>query len=133
MWTIFKPGDIVVAKKRFDNFNNYNIYTPPSYVSNVPEIDVIGRVLEYNPDTCKITLDLSIVNGKFKTGKYSFPEFGFEKADENLTLEFNTFIRQQSEKQDRIYIDFVNSFKEADLETKYKIMDYILTVKLEEQ
>ena len=129
---MFKPGDIVVAKKRFDNFNKYNIYKIPPYVSNVPEIDVIGRVLEYNPDTCRITLDIYITNGKFRTGKYSFSEFGFEKADENLILEFNTFIQQRADNQDRIYIDFVNSFKNADIETKYKIMDYILTVKLDD-
>lgn len=123
MWMIFNQGDIVVSRQ--DNYRLVLGYTK--------DIKVIGRVLEYDLETDKLILDVYVTsenNDNIHTGKFEVRGSKFEKASNELTNQFISYIKRNAQDQDKIYIDFVNSFSKANEQTKYKIVEYILTAKI---
>lgn len=118
MLTIFKPGDILYLREEIIVTNNSR--------------HIIGRVLKNDIETNKITFDVVIVDGQIKTGLIEFPIYGFRLADTTLADSFNRHIRAYTKSQDKAFIDFVDLYKKASTETKYKIMDYILTEEIKD-
>jgi len=121
---IFNRGDIVVSKQ--DDYRLVLGYT-------TKEIKIIGRVLEYDLETDKLILDVYVTsknNANIHTGKFEVRGSKFEKASNELTNQFISYIKRNAQDQDKIYIDFVNSFSRANEQTKYKIVEYILTAKI---
>jgi len=122
---IFSKGDIVLAKKNlFSKFyNTYNTF------------DIIGRVLNYDIETCKITFDIVIIDSlsNIKTGVIEMLDFGFQLAEPKIAKDFNNYINNIDslpKSTDQVFIKFIDLFDKADIETKYKIIEYILASNL---
>jgi hypothetical protein len=105
---MFKQGDIVLAR-----INNGSI---------------IGRVLSYDKGTSTITFDIAIVGSDIKTGVIEIFDLGFELAKPLVAQDFTNFINTlpATKKIDKTFIKFVDLFNKANIETKYKIIKYIL-------
>lgn len=116
---MFKPGNILYSQRKIDS----DQFIPF-------ELNIIGRVLKYDIEACKITFDVVIINGVIKTGLFETPHYGFQLADPSLAESFNKHIRSYTKNQDKIFVDFVDLFSRASIETKYKIMDYILMAEI---
>lgn len=116
---IFNQGDILYSQRKIDSDQLAPF-----------ELNIIGRILKHDIETCKITFDVVIINGVIKTGLFETPDYGFQLADPSLAESFNKHIRSYTRNQDKAFVDFVDLYEKASTETKYKIMDYILIAKI---
>ena len=121
MSMIFNPGDILYSQRKIDS-DQLNSF----------DLNIIGRVLKHDVDTYKIIFDVVIINGVIRTGLFEVPVYGFHLADPELAESFNKHIRAYTRNQDKAFVDFVDLFSKASVETKYKIMDYILMAEIKD-
>jgi len=127
MLTIFKPGDILC----FQKIDQLKLISGYPYNS-----DIYGRVLKNDIENHKIIFDVIVINGQVKVGLTEISLYSclsFKLVDPELAESFNKHIRAYTKGQNKVFIDFVDLFNKADIDTKYKIMDYILTTEIKNE
>jgi hypothetical protein len=121
MWTIsINPGDIITGAR---NCFSTQFFYPT----------LIGKVLNYSLETNTISFSIAIIDGVIYTDpiKINGYDFVFNLATSEEITKFTELIKNYTTNKEKIYLDFIDLYEKADIETKYKIIDYILLQKLD--